>query len=92
MDEQLIDLLSTEIKSRHIERLRAGNCTIELGFILSDMLNNYERISDHCSNIAVTIIELGHDSFQTHEYLNAVKTDNEEFRELFRSYQKQYTL
>ncbi len=90
--EQIIDLLSADIKARHIERLRAGECTIELGFILSDMLNNYERISDHCSNVAVTIIELGHNSFQTHEYLNAVKTDNEEFRELFREYQKQYQL
>ena len=90
--EQIIDLLSTDIKARHIERLRAGECTIELGFILSDMLNNYERISDHCSNIAVTIIELGHDSFQTHEYLNAVKSDDEEFRELFKAYQKQYQL
>ena len=56
------------------------------------MLNNYERISDHCSNIAVAIIELGHDSFQTHEYLNAVKTDNSEFNALFKEYQTQYQL
>ena len=90
--EQIIDLLSADIKVRHIERLRAGDCTIELGFILSDMLNNYERISDHCSNIAVAIIELGHDSFQTHEYLNAVKTDDSEFRTLFAEYQAQYQL
>jgi len=90
--EQIVDLLSADIKARHIERLRAGNCTIELGFILSDMLNNYERISDHCSNIAVAIIELGHDSFQTHEYLNAVKTDDSEFNALFAEYQTQYQL
>ncbi len=90
--EQIVDLLGADIKARHIYRLRAGECTIELGFILSDMLNNYERISDHCSNIAVAIIELGHDSFQTHEYLNAVKTDDGEFRTLFENYQKQYQL
>ncbi len=90
--EQVIDLMIADIKIRHIERLRAGNCTIELGFILSDMLNNYERISDHCSNIAVAIIELGHDSFQTHEYLNAVKTGDSEFNALFAEYQAQYQL
>lgn len=90
--EQIIDLIIADIKLRHIDRLRAGNCTIELGFILSDMLNNYERISDHCSNIAVAIIELGHNSFQTHEYLNAVKTDDSEFRKLFAEYQLHYQL
>ena len=90
--EQLIDQLSDEIKLRHVDRLRAGNCTIELGFILSDVLNNFERISDHCSNIAVAIIELGHNSFQTHEYLNMVKTDDEEFRQLFNTYKAQYQL
>lgn len=90
--EQMIDTMIADIKMRHIDRLRAGNCTIELGFILSDMLNNYERISDHCSNIAVAIIELGHDSFQTHEYLNAVKTDDTEFRKMFEEYKAQYQL
>lgn len=90
--EEWIDNLIAEIKKRHIERLRAGECTIELGFILSDMLGNYERISDHCSNIAVAIIELGHDSFQTHEYLSAVKTDDEEFRRLYAQYREQYVL
>ena len=90
--EQIIDLIIADIKTRHIERLRAGHCTIEQGFVLSDMLNNYERISDHCSNIAVAIIELGHDSFQTHEYLNAVKTDDSHFKTLFAEYKMQYQL
>ncbi len=71
--EQVIDLLITDIKSRHIARLKNGYCTIELGFVLSDLLTNYERISDHCSNIAVAIIEAEQDSFDTHEYLSAVK-------------------
>ena len=74
--EQVIDVLIARSKSNHISRLQAGNCTIELGFILSDILNNYSRVSDHCSNIAVAIIETAHSSFETHEYLNAVKTQN----------------
>ncbi|MBQ8383399.1 MAG: Na/Pi cotransporter family protein [Clostridia bacterium] len=71
--EQVIDLLIADIKNRHIARLKNGYCTIELGFVLSDLLTNYERISDHCSNIAVAIIESEQGSFDTHEYLAAVK-------------------
>ena len=74
--EQVIDVLIARSKSNHISRLQAGNCTIELGFILSDILNNYSRVSDHCSNIAVAIIETANSSFGTHEYLNAVKSQN----------------
>lgn len=72
--EQVIDTLITEIKTRHIARLQKGSCTIELGFVLTDLLTNCERISDHCSNIAVTMIEAAHGSFDTHEYLHTVKT------------------
>ena len=71
--EQVIDHLIADIKSRHIARLKNGYCTIELGFVLSDLLTNCERISDHCSNIAVAIIESEQGSFDTHEYLTAVK-------------------
>jgi phosphate:Na+ symporter len=90
--EQVIDLLISQIKSRHIRRLQEGNCTIELGFVLSDLLNNYERISDHCSNVAVVIIEVDHDSFDTHKYLNAVKYGNEEFDETYHTYSQKYSL
>ena len=88
--EQVIDNLKRKIKNGHIERLRVGDCTMELGFILNDLLTNYERISDHCSNIAVCFIEIANNSFETHEYLNQVKSDSESFTEMYESYAKKY--
>ena len=91
--EQVIDTLTTEIRTRHIARLQKGNCTIELGFVLTDLLTNCERISDHCSNIAVAMIEAEHGSFDTHEYLHAVKTQpDSEFTEQFNRWHKQFEL
>ncbi len=91
--EQVIDELITTIKANHIRRLQHGNCTIELGFVLSDLLTNYARISDHCSNIAVAMIEVAQNSFDTHEYLNSIKTmDNEEFKKRFQKYREQYKM
>jgi phosphate:Na+ symporter len=90
--EQVIDGLTATIKSGHIERLQTGDCTIEHGFILSDILNNIERVSDHCSNIAVAIIEVSHNNFDTHKYLNSVKImDNEQFKEKFLQYSSKYS-
>ena len=77
--EQVIDHLISDIKNRHIARLKNGYCTIELGFVLSDLLTNYERISDHCSNIAVAVIEAEQDSFDTHRYLSGVKESDANF-------------
>ncbi len=88
--EQVIDRLKRKIKNGHIDRLRQGDCTIELGFVLSDLLTNYERISDHCSNIAVCVIEIVNDLFDSHEYLSQVKSGGEEFDELYQSYKKKY--
>ncbi len=91
--EQVIDRLKIKIKDGHINRLRQGDCTMELGFILSDLLTNYERVADHCSNIAVCIIEIAHDSFETHEYLNRVKHGEEkEFNELYEHYSTKYAI
>lgn len=91
--EQVIDDIIANIRSRHIDRLKNGLCTIELGFVLSDLLSNYERVSDHCSNIAVAIIESETDSYKAHEYLSGVKTDdNEDFVEQFNFYSKKYSL
>lgn len=91
--EQVIDVLKRVIKNGHISRLRQGDCTMELGFILSDLLTNYERVSDHCSNIAVCFIEISNDSFETHEYLNNIKEDDEnEFKELYEAYLKKYSI
>jgi len=91
--EQAIDFITSEIKSRHVTRLQNGECTIETGFILSDLLNNYERVSDHCSNIAVAIIELDHRSFGTHAYLNSIKSnENKEFCADYEYYVEKYAL
>lgn len=90
--EQVIDGLITEIRGNHIKRLQSGNCTIELGFILADTLTNFERVSDHCSNIAVTIIEVVNDSFDTHKYLNAIKYGNDDFDAVYDSFREKYTL
>lgn len=82
--EQVIDVLISRSKSGHIGRLQAGKCTIQTGFVLSDLITNYERISDHCSNIAVAVIETGLGSFDTHAYLNDIKTGGS--REFVRDY------
>jgi len=66
--EEVIDYLSEEVKKRHMKRLRKGKCSIEMGFVLADLTTNYERVSDHCSNIALAMLQLNEDSFDTHEY------------------------
>lgn len=91
--EQVIDNLKRKIKNGHISRLRQGDCTMELGFILSDLLTNYERVSDHCSNIAVCVIEIANDSFETHEYLSRLKTGEvKEYSDLYESYSAKYSV
>lgn len=90
--EQVIDRLTDQIKDNHIRRLQNGNCTIEMGFVLSDTLTNYERISDHCSNIAVAITELLKGSFDTHQYLNSIKYGKGKFAELFDEYEQKFSL
>ena len=78
--EEVIDGLNVELKKRHVKRLRNGECTIELGFILSDIISNYERVADHCSNIAVCLIQIHDDGFDTHEYLEHIRSEeNREF-------------
>ena len=72
--EETIDQLSEEIRVRHIRRLQSGSCTIQLGFILGDLLTNLERVSDHCSNIAISVIEERDVSVDPHSYLNNLKT------------------
>lgn len=91
--EQVVDRLAAQIKANHITRLQKGDCTIELGFVLSDLLNNFERVSDHCSNVAVAMIEVAHDSFDTHKYLRAVKSDtNADFSERYNEYEMKYKI
>ena len=90
--EEVIDQLTAKMKDRHIKRLQQGVCTIEKGFIFSDLLNNYERISDHCSNIAVAVIEVEHDTFDAHRYLQGVKYGNHEFNMIFKEYAAKYPM
>lgn len=91
--EQVIDCLIADIKSNHIVRLQNGHCTIEMGFVLSDILTNCERVSDHCSNIAVAQIETEQNAYQAHEYLNGVKNaGNEDFQQSFDHYRACYSL
>ncbi|MBR5372571.1 MAG: Na/Pi cotransporter family protein [Oscillospiraceae bacterium] len=90
--EELIDSLCQTAKLNHIARLQSGICTIQQGFVFNDLLGNFERVADHCSNIAVALFELNtQDSFDTHEYLNSVKTrNNENFIRLYEQYQKEF--
>ena len=90
--EEVIDQLIAKMKDQHIRRLQQGACTIEKGFIFSDILNNCERISDHCSNIAVAVIEVEHDSFDAHRYLQGVKYGNHEFNLIFQEYAAKYAM
>lgn len=91
--EQVIDGLLKKIKSKHISRLTGGNCTIEMGFILSDLITNYERVSDHCSNIAVCVIRISDSVFDVHQYLNDYKTtDNSDFIEKYKNYKVKYSI
>lgn len=70
--EEVIDFLSIEVKKRHMKRLRKGKCTIEMGFVLSDITTNYERVSDHCSNIALSLLQMNEENFETHEYQETI--------------------
>lgn len=91
--EEVIDYLRAELKKRHVKRLRKGKCTIEMGFVLSDVTTNCERVSDHCSNIAVSIIQILQDGYDTHEYLENMKSeDNQQFRQEYKAYKKMYQL
>ena len=91
--EEVIDSLNMEIKARHVKRLRKGKCTIELGFILADITTNFERVSDHCSNIAVCLLEVNENEFDTHAYVRAMKKDdNIEFKSKVLAYEKRYQL
>lgn len=87
--EEVVDTIIVELKNRHIERLQAGECTVELGYIFQDILINLERISDHCSNIAGCIIEID-EKTNLHEYLNDVRVNDKQFRELYSQFSEKY--
>ncbi len=91
--EDAIDELQVEIKKRHVKRLRKGKCTIEMGFILSDVVTSYERVSDHCSNIALSLFQSNDDEFEAHDYINNLKkSKNATFEDYFSMYKNKYML
>ena len=91
--EELIDNLCDEMKMHHIDRLQKGICTLHHGFVFNDLLTNLERVSDHCSNIAVAMIELESESFDAHEYINSlIEVRSHCFDEYYEEYSKKYVL
>jgi len=90
--EQVIDNLKEKLRTRHIERLQNGGCTIEAGFIWSDLLNNLERVSDHCSNIAGCVIEMAQGSLDLHQYLKNIKEGEGEFVSQVEKYSEIYSV
>lgn len=91
--EQVIDDLRATLKERHIERLQKGDCTVELGFVFTDILTNYERVSDHCSNIAVYTLQMNSDKLDAHKYLRLLKdSDNKGYIEEYKLYSEKYSV
>ena len=92
--EQVVDTLVREVKSRHVRRLRDGLCTVEYGFVLEDLLTACERTADHCSNVAVEMLQVAEGKLEAHEYLNALKAgelhESAAFTERFARYKAQY--
>ena len=91
--EQIVDKLKAKMRANHIVRLQNDECTIETGFIYSDLITSFERVADHCSNIGVCLLSVANDSFDTHEYLQHVKADGENnFKENYALYKEKYSI
>jgi len=90
--EQVVDNLKRQLRANHIARMQRGECSIECGFVWSDLLTNLERISDHCSNIGVRIIETAHDRMDTHKYLRNIKDTSDTYNSLFKTYSEKYSV
>ncbi len=90
--EEVVDTLKEQLRTRHILRLQKGECTIELGFVWSDLLTSLERVADHCSNIAGCIIEMAHDSLDVHDYLDNVRAGSPGFLKTYDAYARKYAL
>ncbi len=90
--EQVVDSLKHKLKANHVDRLQKGECTTNLGFVFSDIVTNFERIADHCSNIAVSLISSMEEGIEIHKYLNNIKNNNDKFNALYDDYKKKYAL
>ena len=91
--EEMVDELSREMKRRHVNRLRSGECTIEMGFILTDLLTSLERIADHCSNISVCVTQVRENLYDTHSHLESLKNEpDEDYYNRLEELQREYVL
>ncbi|MBP3684779.1 MAG: Na/Pi cotransporter family protein [Oscillospiraceae bacterium] len=90
--EQVIDDLKEKLRVHHILRLQQGNCSIETGFVWSDLLTSLERVGDHCSNIAGCVVDMAHHDMNTHEALRSARVENEHFADQYKEYAKKYSL
>ena len=90
--EQVIDGLKERMRTNHILRLQQGGCTIDAGFIWSDLITNFERTSDHCSNIAGCLIDFRHNDMNIHENIRAIKNEDSLYGQKYKEYSSKYTL
>lgn len=90
--EQVIDRLKEEMRTRHVLRMQQGECSVEVGFVWSDLLTDLERTADHCSNIAGCILDSAHQNMNLHESLREFRNDSQDFRRMFREYEEKYQL
>ena len=91
--EEVVDELCDQLKHNHIDRLQNDTCTLSHGFVFNDLLTNYERIGDHCSNIAVAMIETNNDSFETHQYIDImINIKDKNFEDYFDEFKKKYRI
>ena len=81
--EEVIDMLTRDLKTRHIQRLQAGHCTLDLGFVFNDCINNFERVADHCSNLAIAVLEETGTQLQPHDYMMSIKSGDSDYRKHF---------
>ena len=90
--EEVVDVLKAQLRARHVLRLQTGECSIETGFVWTELLTNMERVADHCSNIAGCMIEMEHGSLDLHDYLGELKARDPQFMDLYRGYSNKYAL
>lgn len=90
--EQVVDTLHDKLRNGHIKRLQSGNCSIEAGFVWADLLTDLERTADHCSNIAVCIIDANNNNMNIHSLLKSLKTDNKKFDKMYEEYSNKYAI
>ena len=90
--EQVVDELEESLRTRHIDRLKRGECSTTLGFVYTDLLTDLERVSDHCSNISMSVLQMDHAEYEPHSYEEGLKFDNPEFKRLYSEFQKKYQI